>query len=170
MRILYILSGTNSNEGSAKSFISMMNELKRKGNDILVVCPNDKDFYNILKNENIPVKAVPYSFAALPPHKRFKDKLRFIQRYLERRRRNNKSLPILENIVKEFNPDIIHENNSVINVGYRVSKLKNIPYIVHIREYGLKDFGLIIPGLKKRLKDPAVHSVAITKDIAKFRR
>ena len=47
----------------------------------------------------------------------------------------------IRKIVSEFNPDIIHSNNSCFTLGLEIANDLNIPHIQHIREYGKLDIG-----------------------------
>ena len=73
----------------------------------------------------------------------------------------------LEDVIKKFNPDIIHTNVSPITIGYRVAKELKIPHVWHIREYLDKDFKIkpfpSMNSLKNKLKNS--YSIAITKDV-----
>jgi len=48
-------------------------------------------------------------------------------------------------IVRRFQPDIIHSNNSFLYAGNIVSKTKHIPHVWHLREYIDKDHKMQIP-------------------------
>ena len=72
-------------------------------------------------------------------------------------------------ITKKYQPDIIHTNVGVVNIGYKVAKKLKIPHIYHLREYQDKDFGMkIIPSMKQfkeELKQEGNSNICITKGI-----
>ena len=47
----------------------------------------------------------------------------------------------IKNIIKEFNPDLIHTNNSCVYTGLIVSKLFGIKHVQHIREFTELSYG-----------------------------
>ena len=52
-----------------------------------------------------------------------------------------------------FQPDIIYTNTSVIDIGYKLSKIIKTSHVWHIREYGDKDFNIsYIPFRKSIIK------------------
>ena len=74
--------------------------------------------------------------------------------------------------VKHFGPDLIHTNVSVIDIGYKLSKLLDIPHIWHIREYADLDFNFIHYPSKKHFIDclhvDKSYAICITKDILSY--
>lgn len=52
----------------------------------------------------------------------------------------NMSTKKIIKLVKDINPDIIHTNTSVTNIGQIISKTLNIPHVWHLREYGDLDY------------------------------
>lgn len=169
MKILYFLNGTTLAGGATKSFLALIEEVRKNGHDLGVVCPDEKGIYQLLKNEKI--WTVSYEFRPFAiKNKTLGDKLKFIPHYLYYSYLNHKAFNKLNKDIKEFNPDLIHENSSVIDLGYRFSKRLHIPYIMHVREYGDKDFNTTIIGINKRLKDKNTNSIFITKDLQAYRK
>lgn len=167
MNILYIIHDTDWSAGSAKSLISLIEITKNNGHKVFALCPNDEGLTKILGQNNVIVLVKPYLSTFLPINKEKKLNLWF-KNYLYKGISliyNLRAISYFKKILKEINPDIIHENTSVTNIGYHLAKKLNKPYIMHIREYGDKDFNWKIIGLKKRLKDPMTNTISITKDI-----
>ncbi|MDE5996602.1 MAG: glycosyltransferase family 4 protein [Muribaculaceae bacterium] len=170
MKILYILSGTEAKGGATKSFLAMADSVAKKSNEIAVVVPDDHGITPILKSRGWKVLVVPYMFSTLPyiswsP----RDIIRFIPRLIMSRLINRKARKIVSGFAEEWRPDIVHENTSVTNLGYHIARRLNIPNVVHIREYGWKDFRRVIPNLKRRLMSPNTYMVAITSDLLNYR-
>lgn len=170
MRILYVLCNTVLTGGSSKSFLSMIAEVSKFGHEIAVICPDDKGMSIKLREKGIEVYSVPYTFKSLPPWNRWTAIIKWIPRLISKILKNKRAIPKLLKKTNKFNPDIIHDNNSVTGIGYELAKRMNKPCIIHIREYGYKDFGLILPGINKRLNASFVWTISITEDIYRYRR
>lgn len=163
MKILYIVHDTDPFAGSAKSLISMVDQVKAAGNEIAIIFPNKKGLYQIFKEKGIMVFDMPIlpMFFNLKLRKNLKTILRgYYYTY-----KNNRNLNAIIKEIIDFNPDIVHENTSVTNIGSLVSKRLKKPYVIHIREYGDKDFNWFIHGLKNRLRNKRTFSISITKNI-----
>ena len=170
MRILYILSGTGVHDGSTKSFLAMADSVSAAGHEIAVVVPDGNGVTPNLRARGWEVLVVPYMFATLPylswsP----RELIRFLPRLAMAKALNRKARKIVNSFAVEWHPDIVHDNTSVTDLGYYASRKLDVPHMVHIREYGWRDFRRIIPGLKKRLSSPDTYVATITSDLAAFR-
>lgn len=168
MRVLFIIHDTDPYAGSAKSLLSMIDSLKNQKNEIEAVCPDENGLTQILRMRGINVTIIPFRLTITEIKKKYD--WRNLLRRLRQRRFNLQSTKSIICHIKEFDPDIIHENTSVSEIGYLLAKKLYKPYIVHIREYGDKDFKWYIYGLKKRLKNKITYSISITKDIQKNKK
>lgn len=164
MKIVYILNATTTTGGATKSFINMMDHMLSHGNEVLVVTPEAEGIYLELKRRSVPAVVLKYY-----PDIKYPNTPRQIIRSAVRQTVNFKSAISLKKICRDFNPDIIHSNTSVNNIGYLVAKWLDIPHVWHIREYGDKDFSLKIRNIDNRLLARNNYSIAITKDIARHR-
>ncbi len=164
MKIIYILSGTETLGGATKSFLHLLNHVVACGNTPLVITPDKNGIYTILYERGINTIALPYYFNSYPG-KKLKSRLACPIKILF----NWCSALKLKSICKKFKPDIIHSNTTVNNIGYLVAKWMRIPHIWHIREYGDKDFNINIRHINTRLLEPNNYSIAITRDIAHYR-
>lgn len=74
----------------------------------------------------------------------------------------------IDKLIDEFKPDIIHSNSGIIHDGLICAKKKNIPHVIHLREYQDLDFGYRIYPSKNRFIRllHTTNVIAITKDIA----
>ncbi len=156
--------------GATKSFLAMADSVALKSNEIAVVVPNADGITPILKSRGWKVVVVPYMFSTLPyiscsP----RDIIRFIPRLVMSRLLNRKARKIVESFAEEWRPDIVHENTSVTDLGYHVAQRLNVPNVIHIREYGWRDFRRIIPNLRKRMMSTNSYMVAITSDLQNYR-
>lgn len=170
MNVLYILSGTEDKGGATKSFLAMANSVANAGNKVAVVVPDERGITTILRERGWDVLVVPYMFSTLPymswsP----RDIIRFFPRLIMSKIINRKARKIVCDFAKKWKPDIVHDNTSVTDLGYYVARQLNIPNVIHIREYGWKDFRRIIPNLHKRLTAPYAYMIAITSALANYR-
>lgn len=166
MNILYVLNATPLAGGGSKSFLGMLEEV-RKHHNVLVVAPDDKDMVPYLRSLGIEVRVIKYIFNIRPITEFFKDYLLFLPRLIKRKIVNRLATRKLEGIAREFNADIIHTNASVNEIGFNAARHLGLPHILHIREYP-EAMGLHVYGLDKILHSKDSNNIFITKDLAKF--
>lgn len=170
MRILYILSGTEANGGATKSFLAMADSVARAGHEVAIVVPDEKGITPVLRDRGWEVVVVPYLFCTLPYISwSLRDIVRFVPRLVWSRILNAKARKVVDEFASHWHPDIVHDNTSVTDLGHYAAKKVSVPHVVHVREYGWKDFRRVIPGLKKRLSASNAFMVGITSELAAFR-
>lgn len=170
MKILYVLSGTQSAGGATKSFITLLYSALKEGHECYVITPGKEGVYYDLINSGINVISIKYRFNATDIAINPIYKLLNWLRWLRRKNINRIASRKLYKICKVLKPDIIHTNSSIINIGYLAASKLGIPHITHFREYGNLDFGFKIHGITKGLACNLSFSIAITKDIANHRK
>ena len=170
MKVLYIASATGMTGGATKSLISILCQMQAHGIDIEVACPDEHGLTRWLREKRIKVHVVPFRHARLPVFDTIPDILKWIPRAIYYHWINLRGRAAMKRIVKESSPDIIHENSSVINVGYHAARQFGVPDVIHIREYGDLDFNMKLPGRKKRLKGENVYTIPITQGISRHLR
>ena len=133
---LVFLANSNQLYGANKSLIDLLSYLKQKKIELLVIAPSNGPFDSFLKDNNFNVKVIPFefnyhenTFSSL-----IKTPFRFARRLL-------KTIPSLK-IIKDYKPDLIYSNSSVINVGFFIAKYLKIPHIWHIRENIYSNYNL----------------------------
>lgn len=140
MRVL-VVSHVDNLSGANKSMISVMKKLNKKVDFTLLTNGNSKEFIDEIEKINIEVITTEYGWwYAKPRISKLKSLYRIIvdaKKYYAKRKINKRFLDIIEK--KQF--DLIYTNTSTIDIGYKLSKLLNIPHIWHIREFGEEDFG-----------------------------
>lgn len=155
--------------GATKSFLAMMEEAKNAGIECQVICPESGGVAKYLRESGVEVSVCDYRRAALPPINCFLDVLKWMPRLIHDSVVNRRAVSRLLRQIDGFKPDLIHENSSAVNIGYRLAKALHIPYVLHVREYGWKDFKLYMPDLKKRIADKSTYVITITKDLFRHR-
>lgn len=147
----------------------MADGVSAAGHEIKIVTPDEKGLTQVALERGWEVMVVPYRFCSLPLWKTGKDKIMFLPRLAKTILYNLKARGKVIKFAQSFGPDIIHDNTSVIDVGHYAAKRLNIPHIIHIREYGWKDFRLVLPGLKSRLNYSKSAIIGITRDLTSMR-
>lgn len=172
MKVLYILSSVSPFGGSSKSFLRLIKVLLRRENDleVMVCAPSLGGILDELKDmERVRLEKIDLRFNVYPQLKTIKDYLLFLPKLLYHFLINSISYYKLLFLAKKYQPDVIHTNVGVVNIGYRVAKKLNIPHIYHLREYQDMHFGMkIIPSMqrfKKELKQDGNSNICITKGI-----
>lgn len=168
MKVLYIASGTGMAGGATKSFISMILQVRSHGVEVEVICPDSNGLTKWLEQNGIKTHVVNFRHSKLPHFDTIGNKIKWLPRLLHDFWINYRAKSAVQKIAEKVAPDIIHENSSVLNVGFEAAKKLGIPDIIHIREYGDLDFGMKLPGRAKRLSDSNTYTISITKDIRKY--
>lgn len=170
MKLLSIASASFIG-GATFSLLNLLKGLKEKGIEIEVIVPNYGFLCAELSKINIPYHYCPVPFAIWPPHKNLKDYILYFPRFVRTFLLNKIGYYRLNKLVKQINPDIIHTNVSVINIGFKVAKNQNIPHVWHVREYGDKDFDFChFPSdqiFRKELRSES-YAICITRDILNY--
>lgn len=141
MNILFVSHETVFG-GATLSLLGMIDELKKENNVYVLVRQKRGPFIEQLRSKNVSVIYAKYYSWLIPQSRRgIKGKIvNLLHRvacginYIQGLR--------LRKEVQRIQPDIIHSNTSVINMGAILSELYHIPHIWHIREFGEEDFGL----------------------------
>lgn len=126
--------------GASYSMINLIDTLKDKCNFIVISPFETGPFVDTIKSRNIEMYFVPfYRWVEVKDNGYYIKKKNWQNKY----DRVNQQLALkLALILKDKNIDIIHSNTSVVDLGYRLSKIMNIPHIWHIREFGEDDFNM----------------------------
>lgn len=170
MKILTINTDSNAG-GSTQSLLLSLEGLKNTGHEILAITARQGYFTDAL--DALGIAHVEESFLSInvwPKLSNLKNIVLVLPRFLFQRLKQIVSYYRLTKIIKQNRPDLIHTNNSLTTVGYRLSKKFHIPHLWHIREYGQKDFGFhrfpTEAVFKHRLKQSKF--VTITKALASY--
>ena len=142
MKVL-IFAQADERMGSAKSLLELVYELKQKNIACIVVNPFANKLNKDLTAMGIENYSGGFSHNCHTPHGNFlrrtlamqKRKLSYYlhQKYAERN---------IDRLVDFSDIDIIHTNNTVIDIGTYFAKKYHKPHVWHIREFGEEDFGL----------------------------
>lgn len=155
--------------GATKSFLAMADGVAREGHTVKVVVPDENGVVGILKARGWEVLPVAYRFCALPRWESLRDKLMFLPRLAKYYLENRKARKVVKKFAEKYQPDIIHDNTSVTDIGHYAAKHIGATHVIHIREYGWKDFRLVLPFLRERLRYRKAAIIAITEDLRKLR-
>lgn len=140
-KILYILHYTDIYGGAHKSFLSML-QIVRKQYEITVLVPAKTGIYYILKDLRVSVVVFPFQCSVYPSSSKLRQKIVFLPRLLFYLVENYLAKVYVTFFVFRNHIDLIHSNVTVVDIGYKVSIKTKIPHIWHVREYGDLDFGL----------------------------
>lgn len=174
MKIAYFLHTASATDGSSKALLHLVEEMALKGVTPLVILPCSGDICLLLRDMHIEFYILRWRArpSIYPWSQTFKDKLLFIPRLFGRLLINSLATFQSIKIIREFQPDIIHTNTSILAIGYYTASYLHIPHIWHIREYGALDFNChYYPNRQKQLnryhKDGS-YTISITKDIQHY--
>lgn len=168
MKVLYLLSGTTIYGGSTKAFFNLLEGVIEEGIIPIVFCPDKKGIYPILVSKGIRVKSSNFSFSAWPEMNGKFDIILWVPRFIYHFIITIVAYYKLLAFVKSEQPDIIHSNVSVVDIGYHVAKRLKIKHIWHLREYGnlYIDYFPSYKTFLKNVNDSCNHSIAVTKGVS----
>lgn len=172
MNILYILHTVGVIEGSAKSFMTLLDGLVGRGVTPHVITPGEQGIYKVLQKKGIHVKSLNYRSGVYPNFYSIKDKLLFIPRLVGRRFLEYKAVRDIVIYCRRNDIQLIHTNVSVLSCGLSAAKRLQIPHILHVREYADLDFGLhYYPSAKafyRKVNAENSYTICITKGIQQY--
>lgn len=141
--VLYIIDyGTVG--GATQAFVWLMHQVKELGVKPIVVTGKYNELNKKLENEGIQtISAGHYTAIDFINFKNLRWPYRLVKRIIKYHVHEYFAIKILEREVDFTKIDIIHTNSARNTLGCRLSKRYGIPHIVHIREFGDKDFDCI---------------------------
>lgn len=170
MKIITINSDPTAG-GSTISLLHLLAGLKAKGVDVLAVIPSTGFCSKQLDMLQIPYRINPYILLNVwPTLKCTNDIWKFIPRLIRNGIYRILGYSKLAETIKEYRPELIHTNNSLIGIGFRASRQYGIPHVWHIREYGDKDFALkYFPSGRRQQKHLSEsYTIPITNHLAQY--
>lgn len=170
MRVLFLLHSSGSGEGSSIAALGIMSQMKHHRMEVHAVCPKDGEMIRKLAEIGIDTTVIRYGNALYPKVFTIKSFLSWPKRFFELLWHNHIAEHKLEQLVKDFKPDVIHTNVGVLRVGYYVAKKLGIPHVWHIREteVGLNSRHYPSLAFQKRLLSCNCFNIAITNEVKGF--
>ena len=169
IKVLYVLHKTVLMGGGTKSFLVMLDGLRKRGIQPLVVMPDREGVYSVIADMNIPIVITRYYDTVYPWVRSFLDVLLFLPRIVVHRTVNFIAIRKITSAIRKENIQLVHTNVSICTIGYWVARHLGVPHVYHIREYADTDFGLYhFPSRKyfyRLLSAPQSFNICITKDI-----
>ncbi|MCQ2318701.1 MAG: glycosyltransferase family 4 protein [Bacteroidales bacterium] len=172
MKVVYVLSSTNSFGGATKSFYLMVKRLISNGIEPVIVVPDNNDFCLTLRKEGIRTIVLNFRSAIYPPAKNIREILLFVPKLIAKTVLNKIAAGKLCKEAKTFGAELIHTNVSVVDIGMKAARKLGIPHVTHIREYGDKDFNMhVFPSKSiyfRNFSTEKSYTICITKDVSKY--
>ncbi len=122
--------------GANRSLLHLIEGLRERGATVQVWCPKEGAFTQKLKELGISYRCFPFANAAYSI--RSIGFFNFFYKWYKTKR----ELPKVAAWARDFQPDIIHSNSSVVALGALLAENLSIPHVWHIREYGWLDYRL----------------------------
>lgn len=142
MNIMFIANKSETG-GAPKSMQSLILKLKEK-NNIIVITPKKEKIYNFCKENHIKVVKLNYDsfiiYSGNTKIKKFFRKLIIPILRMKHKLLNRVALRRLEKNIDLNNIDIIHTNFYRDDIGGIIAKKYHKVHIVHLREFGDKDY------------------------------
>lgn len=143
--------------GANRSLLHLLAALRAQyGVEVLVFCPQHGPFTEALEKQGIPFVVRPFANWA------YTIRSKALYTVLWQWSRSKKAiLPELTDIARQFNPDIIHSNSSVVALGWQLAETLQKPHVWHLREFGWPDYQVIYPFGKKYVREKLAAANAI---------
>ena len=169
MKILYVVH-CNGTGGSNQALFNILDYM-RKLHEVRVFCPKPVSSNAVVvdycKENNIVCYADVFYDALV--YGTDKNIIRRFIRTCGRVYRHIRARKVFKTIIRQYNPDIVHTNNGIIDIALNTSIKNGIPHIWHLREYQDLDFKMsIIPSKKywmKKIHKKGNYNIAITKGV-----
>ena len=138
MKVFYIVCSGRG--GSNISLYHSLELLKNKNVEAYILAPDKgtKDFFSSVGKYSFSEHYFPCIW---PSANGFVNLCLFVPRLITHLVTNHMAARKINNIIKSVQPDIIHTNVTVYEIGFRLAQRLGIPHVWHIREYITEDFG-----------------------------
>lgn len=167
MKILYVCS-TDKIYGDNKALLNLMPYLKEFGVNPIFLTRSNSDFYNYLKEHGYKVYSYQGFYAhAMAPDNKAKAFAWFVKtNVMQKIVKSDREFHALTKILRAEKIDLIHTNNGICTLGYRLAKALHVPHVWHIREYIDRDANyLFMPNkwsYSRDLKNSINYKITIT--------
>lgn len=168
MKILFIFHTPTFKGGASKSGMTLVKGLIARGHDVLAICPGEDSLARTLRESSVPVNVLLYNWTYPHFKNSFIEILKYVPKYIYWNLINAKAQKQLISIAKEFQPDIIHTNSGVADIGFKVASELGLPHVTHYREFGWQDCNAIMWHEKRMQRYPKQYGIAIGKEILAF--
>lgn len=145
--------------GAAFSVLGILEQMKKKGVNVIVAVNGQDFFYQKVKELGYTVYQIPYSRMAIPSEvSNFKLLIRKVPRYFKKIKSNNQ----FEKLLRNEKIDIVHYSSVTIDGGYEIVNRKKIPIVWHIREFLDDDLRWRFRDYNKSIKELENSDVILT--------
>lgn len=160
MNILFIAHSNEFQGGANRSLLTIVTELKKRGNKIKVMIPDEPgNFNDILSENSILVEKIKFNRIITSKKRGYKKilsnlkmKIKYLDDYF-----------INVNKIKETDDiDLIYTNSRSILIGIFISQKYNIPHIWHLRELFDENGILTVKNEKKLLNYDLNNNITIS--------
>ena len=141
MKVLYVVEGP-APYGSNKSLIDLIDYVRSRGVEPVVVGSRNGPLTEWLRSRGIPYYALMHRFSIYPRRSTLARRIFFIPITLAFRTLNLIALIRLVGISRKLKPDIIHTNVGPVAIGSIAARILRIKHVWHLREYQDLDFGM----------------------------
>lgn len=142
MKILFIGHEKELN-GASKSMLELIKSFQDRHEITILTQYNKGEFINALQELNVKILYKRYYRWIERRNYKVRWFLYKIRWFLYGNKKNERISHEIAEYVQKNKIDVIHTNSSVIDIGIRIKNLTNTKHLMHIREFGDKDFNMI---------------------------
>jgi glycosyltransferase involved in cell wall biosynthesis len=134
MKVLYLSHTGNNMEGSSIALLKIIKQMQKRGLEVRVITIRKGNLNDDLEKLGITVYHVPGYFQIWPKPISFISYLLFPLLVVKRFFEYFIGIYKVEQIIREYKPDIFHTNVGPFEIGYHACKRLGVKHIWHIRE------------------------------------
>jgi glycosyltransferase involved in cell wall biosynthesis len=168
-RILFIAHDGLA-DGGNQSLLNIVSSLKSRNIFVTVIFPEKGIICNMFNERGWNYYIVNFKTELCPKANNFFDYIKNILRSYYKDYYNREAIKKMQAIIDDNKINIVHSNSSVIGIGEKLAKSKNIKHVWHIREYIHPNYGLYVFGGLAKYKTKihkARNIICITHGVAK---
>lgn len=164
MKILFVVS-YSGNSGANHSFVTMIEELRKKGIDPIILIPKSGPLEDKLREKNLKYYKIRY-FNWVESISNVKS-LKYVIKWKIKRFMNILQEVNICKIIKSEDIKLVHINSSTINMASSSALRMKIPIVWHVREFLEEDLGKTFWDHKKSISTLSRSNkvIAISKSV-----
>lgn len=157
--------------GATFALVNLVKGLSHRDVEIGIVCPEPEgELIDCLKGYNVRFFSPKYGYG-INWYPSGKTILHRIKSFCVERFKIETAKPFVKQVIRTFQPDIVHCNTGACDVAYKACMDLNIPHVWHLREYQDLDFHFHVypsmQALRKKILAVGNYNITITKGVYK---
>jgi glycosyltransferase involved in cell wall biosynthesis len=150
MKILFV-SHYSELYGANRSLLALIDSLiELYSIKCAMLLPKKGELAKELDKRGIEYLITPFTYCTNVYSQKWGGRLKFLRNFLENKRLkkerkiiNSAAINFLSRKIQKQDFNIIYSNSSVIDIGFKLSKVLNIPHVYHVREFAFEHYNFL---------------------------